>query len=148
MSFLCVQGECLGKSQRCLGTSLKILMALEWLKQNNRDISLDQLALAQLPEDGNVSGLSTIVLPLDADDSTSLDDDTFMSGTFVPMVQRKQTKQNVIRESISSRQHTDENMSVLCPHVSNTPIKTEGYMKRAFPTLFPTGEAAPCVHHW
>ena len=93
----------------------KILMALQWLKQNNKyyhNINVDQSALAQLPEDGNVTGLSTITLPLDDDDhvndTTPLDDDTFMSGTFVPMVPRKQTEQNVIRQSISSRQHTDE----------------------------------------
>ena len=66
------------------------------VKHNNKyyhDISLDQSALAQLPEDGNIGGLSTVILPLDDDDhindSTPLDDDTFMSGIFVPMVPRK-----------------------------------------------------------
>jgi hypothetical protein len=53
-----------------------------------------------LPKDGNLTGLSTIIMPLDDDDSVNdsipLDDDTFMSGTFVPMVPRKQTEQNVI----------------------------------------------------
>ena len=66
----------------------KILMALEWLKQNNKyycNINLDESALT---EDGNLNGLSTIVMSLDDDDhvndSAPLDDDTFMSGTFVP----------------------------------------------------------------
>ena len=66
----------------------KILMALELLKQNNkyyRDINLDESALT---EDGNLNGLSTIVMSLDDDDhvndSAPLGDDTFMSGTFVP----------------------------------------------------------------
>ena len=137
----------------------KILMALAWLKQNKyyHDISLDQSALAQLPEDGNLTGLLTVVLPLDDDDhvsdSTPLDDDTVMSSTFVPMVPRKQTEQNIIRQNISSRQHTDETeRTVQWPQVENTPInefKTKDYMTRAFPTLFPTGEAdfaAPRVH--
>ena len=90
----------------------KILMALEQLKQNNkyyRNINLDESALTQLLKDGNQNGLSTIVMSLDDDDhindSAPLDDDTFMSGTFVPMVPRKETEQNVIRQSISSRQY-------------------------------------------
>ena len=76
-----------------------------------------------------------------------------MSGTFVPMVPRKETEQNVIRQSISSRQHTNEADSIVqWPQVANIPInefKTEGYMTQAFPTLFPTGDtdfAAPRVH--
>ena len=114
-------------------------MALEWLKQNNKyyhDINLDESALTQLPEDGNLNGLSMIVMSLDDDDhvndSAPLDDDTFMSGTFVPMVPRKETEQNVIRQSISSRQHTNETHGIVqWPQVANIPInefKTEGYM--------------------
>ncbi|MGJ8945966.1 DUF6570 domain-containing protein, partial [Salmonella enterica subsp. enterica serovar Kentucky] len=41
----------------------KILCALQWLKRNNRyyqDITLDESALAQLPEDGDLSELTTI----------------------------------------------------------------------------------------
>ena len=69
----------------------KIVSALYWLKQNNRyymDITIDESAQAQLPEDGDLLGLSIITLPLDDDDHISDsvdDDDTFMSGTFVPM---------------------------------------------------------------
>ena len=101
-----------GASETLRVRRFKILMVLEWLKQINkyyRDINLDESALTQLPKDGNQNGLSMIVMSLDDDDhvndSAPLDDDTFMSGTFVPMVPRKETEQNVIRQSISSRHY-------------------------------------------
>ena len=93
-----------GASETLRVRRFKILMVLEWLKQINkyyRDINLDESALTQLPKDGNLNGLSTIVMSLDDDDhvndSAPLDDDTFMSGTFVPVVPRKETEQNVTK---------------------------------------------------
>ena len=139
----------------------KILCALQWLKQNNKyykDITLDELALAQLPEDGDLPELSTLTLPVDDDDHiidnpSDGDGDHFMSGTFVPMVPKTNTEQQVMRQSIADRQNADKGDRIVqWPQFENSPInefKTEGYMTRTFPTLFPTGEAdftAPCIH--
>ena len=70
----------------------KILCVLQWLKQNNKyykDVTLDESALAQLPEDGDLPVLSALTLPVDddhhiIDNPSDGDGDTFMSGTFVP----------------------------------------------------------------
>ena len=94
----------------------KILCALQWLKQNNRyyqDITVDESALAQLLEDGDLSELTTITLPVDDDDHIinnpcDGDGDTFMSGTFVPMAPKNNNEQQVMRQSIADRQHADE----------------------------------------
>ena len=126
-------------------------------QQVYQDITLDESALAQLPEYGDLSELTTITLPVDDDDHiiknpSDGDSDTFMSGTFVPMVPKNNTEQQVMRQSIADRQHADEaNRTVQWPQVEDSPInefRTEGYMTHAFPH-FPTGEAdfaAPCVH--
>ena len=45
-----------------------VLQALQWLIENNqyfREISLDHAALAQLPENGELPGLSAVTLPND-----------------------------------------------------------------------------------
>ena len=88
---------------------LKILCALCWLKSNNRyyhDVTLDEEALAQLPEDGEHSGLSTVSLPLNDDDHISnegnCDDDTFMSGTFIPILPKKHTEQIMLGKALVS----------------------------------------------
>ena len=72
----------------------KILSAFQWLKLNNRyyqDITLNESALAQLPEDGDLPELTSLTLPVDDDDHIADDpsdgtDDTFMFGTFVRML--------------------------------------------------------------
>ena len=46
----------------------RVLQALQWLMENNpyfREISLDHAALAQLPENGELPGLSAVTLPND-----------------------------------------------------------------------------------
>ena len=134
---------------RILEYAIQKLSALYWLKQNNRyymDITIDESAQAQLPEGGDLLGLSTITLPLDDDDhiSDSIDaDDTFMSGTFVPMVPKNNTEQQVVRQSVADCQHTDDaDRTVQWPEVENAPIiefRTEGYMymTQHFPHFFP-----------
>lgn len=69
----------------------QVLSALQWLKQTNRyyhGITIDDSALAKLPEDGGLAGVSTVTLPLDSDDhitdSTDAEDVPITLGTFVP----------------------------------------------------------------
>lgn len=75
---------------------------------------MDESALAQLPEDGDLLELSTITLPLDdnnhiKNNSADVVDDSFMSGTFVPMVPKRRTEQQLVRrQSIADRQHADD----------------------------------------
>ena len=139
----------------------RILSALQWLKENNRyyhAITIVDSALAKLPEDGDIAGVSTVSLPLDSDDHITdladAEDDLNMSCTFVPVGPRRQVEHEVVRQSIASYQQPGETETPTAqwPEIQNAPInefKTEGYMTCAFPTLFPTGEAdfaAPRLH--
>lgn len=84
----------------------KILCVLQWLRTNNRyyqDVTLDEEALAQLPEDGELSVLSTVTLPLDDDDHVSnegqCDEDTF----YVRHVCTNGTKKNTQNKKLLGR---------------------------------------------
>ena len=140
----------------------KILLALQWLQENNKyysGITIDQTALALLPIDGELDGLSTIILPMDDESefSNKIDeDDEYTFGTFVPMGPSKTTEQEVVRQSVTDCQITGQsNITTLSwPDIHNTPINeftTEGYniITCAFPVLFPTGSgdfSSPRIH--
>ena len=126
--------------------------ALNWLLQNNthyraNQIHFNQDALAQLPEDGNLSCLTSV-----PPDPTSTEqqaqpskEDPYaahLSQSFVPNAVRPMTEQETVRQSIQDRQTTSTTLMWLS--IGGTPINefmTEGYFSMAFPTLFPTGTA-------
>ena len=129
-----------------------VLRALLWLKLNNkyyRNITIDQAALDELPDDGNLTGLREVaeqVAPGDEDESPHAegeDDESPDDATsFVPIVARKHTEQETVRNSVQERQQSDQRTTVPWPRRGDEPINeftTEGYMTCAFPTLFPTG---------
>ena len=136
----------------------KVLTALQWLKQHNTyysDILIDEAALAQLPVDDDIT-LPSITSDIEqeptvSDEQTEEPYSTHLQGTFVPMMPRQGTQQEIVQESVSRRQ--DDAQPVSWPQVGDIPInefRTEGYMTRAFPTLFPTGTAdfsAPRIRH-
>ncbi len=136
----------------------KILGALEWLQQHNmynRDITLDQDALSQLPEDGDLADLATVTLedPIADEEPLEQSDDpynAFLVGSFVPVNHRKNTEQEIVQQAVA--QGNSDDQPVLWPQISGTPINefhTEGYFTCAFPTLFPTGSvdfSAPRLH--
>lgn len=109
----------------------RILSALQWLKENNRyyhTITIDDSALARLPEDGDIAGVSTVTLPLDSDDHITdladVEDDLNVSCTFVPVGPRRQVEHEVIRQGIASCQQPGETetptaqwaLDSKCPH--------------------------------
>ena len=122
----------------------RVLQALLWLMENNqyfREISLDHAALAQLPEDGELSGLSAVTLPHD-ESGTESDfeecDSEQLSSSFVPAAPRQATEQEAVEQVVSGEQ------PVAWPPHGDTPLNefhSEGYITLAFPTLFPTGAA-------
>ena len=127
--------------------------AINWLIQNNlyyqrNQVSLNQHALAQLPEDGNLRDLRSITIEsLNSVEQQNSDESTYeaqLSQSFVPNAARLATEQETVRQSIQHR-HTGATTSTLMwPTIGGTPINefnTEGYMSLAFPTLFPTGAA-------
>ena len=116
----------------------KVYNALLWLKHHNvhyRNIAIDESVLSQLPVDGDIVTVPTIVdeatMPVNQTDS----DAGLLAGTFVPMLPRQNTEEEMIRQG------TDRT-PVSWPHVNQTPLnefRTEDYMSMAFPTLYPTG---------
>ena len=126
-----------------------VLQALLWLKQHNKyyhHIQINQTALNQLPEDGNLTGLCGVEVEASADDAEELqateDVDLLDAGSFVPVVARKLTEEESVRKSVQERQTKHPEQVVPWPPTGDTPIsefRTEGYMSCAFPTLFPTG---------
>ena len=133
-----------------------VLAALQWLVDNNkyyRNISIDHHAVAQLPEDGDLTGLHAMMLDTEVEEEevspTQDREDQYechLTRTTVPIVvTARQTEQETIRQSVQDRQSQGPFAAppvVQWPPVGGTPINefnTEGYISCAFPTLFPTG---------
>jgi len=120
--------------------------ALQWLKRHNRyyrDIGIDYECLSQLPEDGNLSGLSQIEEKSASLDRKNLTEDQEAEeiDSFIPLAVQKMTEQEAIKKSVAEKQ---QSKSVPWPGRGSAPINefiTEGYMSCAFPTLLPTGSA-------
>ena len=63
------------------------------------------------------------------------------SGSFVPLTYRRVTEQEAIQQAVSGQQQPS---TVSWARVGECPLNefhSEGYITRAFPTLFPTGAA-------
>ena len=124
-----------------------VLNALEWLIAHNiyyRNVNINHDVLALLPDDGDLSGLTTITVSSDEEEApASQDADPYnanLASTFVPMPTKGLTEQQTIRHSV--QQPACAPPTVPWPSAGRTPINefnTEGYICCAFPTLFPTG---------
>ena len=130
--------------------------ALHWLLNNNKyyqanDIRINHEALAQLPNDGNLNELRSVIIEdsisseADVFEENCYDDDNNLSRSFIPNAAYSMTEEESVRKSIDDRQQTSSNVSTMMwPTIGGTPINeftTEGYFSLAFPTLFPTGAA-------
>jgi hypothetical protein len=88
-----------------------------WLKQNNkyyRSIEIDDIALQQLPEDGNLVHSIPSICDTETESSqisnehshSHVNEDSidlyssFLSGTFAPSTQQKLTEEQIVRHSI------------------------------------------------
>ena len=128
--------------------------ALEWLLQNNKyyranQVHLNQDVLQQLPENGDVSELTSLQLEESAaaeeQEQPSQEDlyGAHLPSSFVPNAVQQHTEQETVRQSIEQRQSGSVH-TLMWPTIGGTPINeftTEGYFSMAFPTLFPTGDA-------
>jgi hypothetical protein len=132
----------------------RVLSALHWLQVNNiyyRNVSINSDAVHLLPEDGDISGLTSVTLePTNDDISEQVDEDPYgahLARTFIPISGCQRTQQETIRQSVLEQQ-SDQVPSVPptvpWPVAGTNPVNeftTEGYISCAFPTLFPTGAA-------
>ena len=120
----------------------KVQQALHWLKLQNKyyaNIEIDESHICQLPIDGEIAVPTTINSneSLSTSEQENCLDDTFLSGTFVPMNFTK----GIVKNSVVERQQFSHT-TITWPQIQNNPInefKTEGYMTCVFPSLFPTG---------
>ncbi len=123
-----------------------VLRALQWLKTNNiyyKDVKIDMDKQRQLPEDGDLTGLSTVMMEMSINEDTTTEQEdphaANLTTSFIPITNQKLkgTEKEKIRKSVENR-HLPWSSS------SDVPLNeftTEGYMSCAFPTLFPTGRA-------
>ena len=130
-----------------------VQQALEWLLENNRyyqanQVHLNEDALQQLPEDGDITELTSLQLEESTPDDLSQQpqEDVYgahLPSSFVPNAVQQQTEQETVRQSIQERQGRSTS-TLMWPTIGGTPINefiTEEYFSMAFPTLFPTGAA-------
>jgi len=127
--------------------------ALEWLVENNKyyranQVHLNEEVLQQLPENGNISELTSLQLEetTEEDPSQPSQEDLYgahLASSFVPNAMQRQTEQETICRSVLERQGGSTH-TLMWPTIGGTPINeftTEGYFTMAFPTLYPTGAA-------
>ena len=109
---------------------------LLWLKQNNkyyRKIKIDNDALKLLPEDGQLTDLTTMMMKMRIDDDDRSTAKGQEDNTFTSFFQFLILK--IIRNSVEEQQST-----MSWPRVSKVPInefRTEGYIFLHFKHCFP-----------
>ena len=103
-----------------------IYQALHWLVTNNiyyraNQITINHDTLAQLPQDGNLSNVSTVTMPCPSlseegirpeQGDESIDD--HLTQSFVPTATRSMTEQEAARQSVQQRQ-SGQNLSNSSP---------------------------------
>ena len=93
----------------------RVLTALQWLQLNNiyyHTVTINPDALALLPKDGDISGLTSVTLESTSDDSNhelpskegSDPYDAHLARTFVPISGCQRTEQDTIQSSVLERQ--------------------------------------------
>jgi hypothetical protein len=124
----------------------KITQALSWLKINNRyyaDIVIDSEMLKLLPDNGPIDDY---LLQVQRNDDNSNDDDNetenMVTRNFVPVVPSSNREDDAINEAIARMQA--KTTPIEWPNINGTSVnefRTPGYITRAFPTLYPYGNA-------
>ena len=125
--------------------------ALTWLLENNRyyranAVHLNEEALQQLPQDGNLTDIQSLHLGDTASEQPEPPEDQYgahLSTSFVPNATQQRTEQETVQQSLQDLQ-SGSSHTLMWPTIGGAPINeftTEGYFSMAFPTLFPTGAA-------
>ena len=126
-----------------------VLGALLWLKHHNkyyRNVNIDYDSLNELPEDGNLSGLTRIKTSRNVEEDRPLlvnDENSHDAESFVPIAAQKLTELEAVKKSVADGQKSSPWNIVPWPPRAYAPINefvTEGYISCAFPTLF-----GPCL---
>jgi len=124
----------------------KIAQTLSWLKLNNRyyfDIVIDNEVLQSLPNNGPIDDY----LPkVQRNDDHSNDDENetedIVTHNFVPLAPSSHREDEAINEALA-RMHA-KITPIVWPNIDCSPVNefhTPGYITRAFPTLYPYGNA-------
>ena len=145
--------------------------ALQWLVSHNKyyralGVTIDATALAQLPQDGNISHLVSVIEDCSSPDSstncgtnpdtpagdssstayTATEDESHhdsLPQSFVPIAAPSMTEQEAVQQCVQQCQASSRSPTVLMwPSIGGMPLNeftSEGYFTCAFPTLFPTG---------
>ena len=128
--------------------------ALQWLVTHNQyyhslGVTIDITALDQLPQNGNISQLVSVIEDTTTDSASTSDTaaaaeddlcDEHLPQSFVPVAATSMTEQETVQQSVQQRQYSQP--ALMWPTIGGIPLNeftTEGYFTCAFPTLFPTG---------
>jgi ATP-dependent DNA helicase PIF1 len=127
----------------------KVFRALHWLKANNRyyaEIVIDNEILQSLPNNGPIDDQLPQLEDVEGEYFNNIDDETetedIIASNFVPAPLPSPNEECAIGDALS-RMQTD-NTPIMWPSIDGNPInefRTPGYIARAFPTLYPTGDA-------
>ena len=138
---------------------------LQWLVSHNRYyhalcVTIDSTALAQLPQDGNISHLMSVIEDCSSPDSptnsetsssipaidipntthTAAIDDSYdhLPQSFVPIAAPSMIQQESVQQSVQQRHSiTSSQTPLMWPSIGGIPLNeftTEGYFTCAFPT--------------
>ena len=126
----------------------KVVNALLWLKLNNifyRDIEIDHIQVAALPEDGIPDGIPQCHSDSDAPDEegppSEIDQcDPIQTTSFLPKPQEIQREESAIRAAIAS---SDPLQWPQLGQQGLNEFTTQGLATQVFPTLFPYGLGDP-----
>ena len=95
-----------------------MLHALQWLIAYNMyycNVSINYDALALLPHDGDLCGLTTMTIYSEEEESPAQQDadpyDALLASTFIPMPATGRTEQQTIRQSIQQQPHSSPAVS-------------------------------------
>ena len=130
--------------------------ALQWLVTHNQyyralGVTIDATALAQLPQDGNVSQLVSVTEDCsspdnptdnpatDSPDMATEDDHDHLPQSFVPVAVPTMTEQEAVQQSVQQGSFSSH-AALMWPSIGGMPLNdftTEGYFTCAFPTLSP-----------
>ena len=140
--------DCTHRDFRVRKSKSVVLGALLWLKHHNkyyRNVNIDYDSLNELPEDGNLSGLTGIKTSRNVEEDIPLlenDENSHDAESFVPIAAQKLIELEAVKKSVADGQKSSPRNIVPWPSRADAPINefvTEGYISCAFPTLFPTG---------
>lgn len=132
---------------------VKVAQALMWLKANNQyytNIIVDNEVLQLLTENGPIDSYLQQIQSTEGQhlsDNETLNDDEnetedILIRNFVPITPPSQSENTAISNTLERMQN--KATPIPWPNIDSNPVnefRTSGYIVRAFPTLYPTGNA-------